>query len=73
MTLRIVTPSTPGATGVSFAWDCGTVWQPAGAVLDVPAGGALETAIGAGNLTAASAGALAEMTSGSGPNSASNG
>ena len=49
MTIRIVRPA-DGSAGVSFPWDCGQVWQPAGAFLDVPPGGALEAAIGVSNL-----------------------
>jgi hypothetical protein len=71
MTIRAVTPASGGA-GISFAWDCGTVWQPAGALLDVPPGGALETAIGLSNLTTLSAGQLASAVNGEEPASASN-
>jgi hypothetical protein len=71
MSIRVVAPAS-GAAGISFAWDCGSVWQPAGAVLDVPPGGALETAIGTQNLTTLSAAQLQAAISGSGPAGTSN-
>jgi hypothetical protein len=71
MTIRIVTPA-DGSAGVSFSWDCGTVWQPRGALLDVPPGGALEAAIGLSNLTTLNATQLQSAVSGSVPTATSN-
>jgi hypothetical protein len=71
VSLRIVTPAS-GAPGVSISYDCGTVWQPAGVILDVPPGSPLETAIGVGNLTALTAGQQAAAISGSPPEGTSN-
>jgi hypothetical protein len=71
MTLRIITPAS-GAAGISVPWDCGTVWQPAGQVLDVPPGGALESAIGLANLTAVSGTEQASIVTGSPPDGTTN-
>jgi hypothetical protein len=71
VTIRVVTPASGGA-GVSVPWDCGTVWVPAGNVLDVAPGGAFETAIGAGNLTTLTAAQLQSAVTGSGPVATSN-
>jgi hypothetical protein len=71
VSIRIVTPAS-GSAGVQFAWDCGQVWQPAGALLDVPPGGALEAAISLSNLTTLSAAQLAAAVSGSDPTATSN-
>ena len=71
MTIRVVTPASGGA-GISFSWDCGTGWQPAGALLDVQPGGALEAAIGLSNLTTLSAAQLQSAVSGSVPTATSN-
>jgi hypothetical protein len=71
MSIRVIRPS-DGSAGVSFSWDCGTVWQPAGALLDVPPGGALESAIGLTNLATLTATQLAQTVSGSDPAATSN-
>jgi hypothetical protein len=71
MSIRVVAPASGGA-GISFAWDCGTVWQPAGAVLDVPPGGALEAALGLANLVTLTAAQLQAAVSGSAPAATSN-
>lgn len=71
MTIRVVHPA-DGSAGVTFSWDCGTVWIPAGSLVDVAPGGAYETAIGTSNLATLSATQLAQTVSGSNPAATSN-